>query len=37
LVNFFDTLSGTTGTWNTVTDASADYKDSVLCVGTLVS
>jgi hypothetical protein len=32
LVNFFDVIRGTNGTWNTAADGSADYKDSVYCV-----
>lgn len=36
LINFFDTVAGTTGTWNHTTDGSADYKDSVYCVDTIV-
>lgn len=36
LVNFFDTILGSSGTWNTETDASADYKDSVYVVSAVV-
>lgn len=37
LVNFLDTVLGSEGTWNTEDDATADYKDSVYCVASLVS
>jgi hypothetical protein len=32
LVNFFDAILGSPGTWNTEADETADYKDSVYCV-----
>jgi predicted homoserine dehydrogenase-like protein len=32
LVNFFNSMLAAPGTWNTITDASADYKDSVYVV-----
>ncbi|HEY3325132.1 MAG TPA: hypothetical protein VGP72_32055 [Planctomycetota bacterium] len=37
LVNFFDAIAGSSGTWNTAADGSATYKDSVYVVDTLVS
>lgn len=37
LVNFFDAIRGTAGSWNTAADGSADYKDSVYVVSTVVS
>jgi len=36
LVNFFDSLLAAPGTWNTIADASADYKDSVYVVDAIV-
>lgn len=36
LVNFLDSILGSSGTWNTVADATADYKDSVYVVSTIV-
>lgn len=36
LVNFFSNVLAAGGTWNTVADASADYKDSVYVVDTIV-
>ncbi len=36
LVNFFDTLAAEALTWNTESDAGADYKDSVYVVATIV-
>ena len=36
LVNFFDAILGSEGTWNTAADASADYKDSVYVVSAVV-
>ncbi len=35
-VNFFDTNWSPTGSWNTEADATADYKDSVYVVSTIV-
>lgn len=37
LVNFFDTVWSPTGSWNTEADGTADYKDSVYVVGTIVA
>ncbi len=35
-VNFFDTLWSPSGTWNTEADVTADYKDSIFVVTTIV-
>ena len=37
LVNFFRNVLAAGGTWNTAADASADYKDSVYVVDTIVA
>jgi hypothetical protein len=36
LVNFFDIIMGSAGSWNTAADGSADYKDSVYVVSAVV-
>lgn len=36
LVNFFDAIAGESGTWNTESDATADYRDAVYVVSTVV-
>jgi hypothetical protein len=36
LVNFFNSMLAAPGTWNTVADASADYKDSVYVVDAVI-
>lgn len=36
LVNFFDAIAGSAGSWNTEADATADYKDSVYVVSSVV-
>ena len=36
LVNFFDAVMGSAGSWNTAADGSADYKDSVYVVSAIV-
>lgn len=37
IVNFLDVIRGAAGTWNTAADGAATYKDSVLCVSTVVA
>ncbi|HEY3320880.1 MAG TPA: hypothetical protein VGP72_10485 [Planctomycetota bacterium] len=36
IVNFLDAVAGASQTWNTASDGSATYKDSVYCVATVV-
>ena len=36
LVNFFDAITGTSGSWNTESDTTADYKDSVYAISAIV-
>jgi hypothetical protein len=36
LVNFFNEIKGSLGTWNTEADGTADYKDSVYCVSAVI-
>ena len=36
LVNFFNAILGSAGTWNTAADASANYKDSVYVVEAVI-
>jgi len=36
LINFFDTIAGTAGAWNSAADNVADYKDSIYVVSAVV-